>query len=116
VLAAAQQAFDGRGEIAIDSGLSYAHNDPVQIRIRRRGRRYDLTDMARAIDRAGRPAGWLNRISRLVGEEGFNVNRRGVVFVPAVEGRDIAALAFRLARISRTVYLDLLDLGEVQGR
>jgi len=46
----------------------------------------------------------------VVAAEGFNVNRRGVIFVPAVEGRDIAALVRRLALTSRTAYLTLLEL------
>jgi hypothetical protein len=45
--------------------------------------------------------------------EGFNVNRRGALFVPAVEGRDIAMLALRLAETAGTVYLALLELGEL---
>jgi hypothetical protein len=42
----------------------------------------------------------------------MNVNRRGVVFVPAVEGRDIDALARRLGETSRACYFALLELGE----
>jgi hypothetical protein len=45
---------------------------------------------------------------------GFNVNRRGALFVPAVEGRDIAMmLALRLAETAGTVYLALLELGDL---
>jgi hypothetical protein len=40
----------------------------------------------------------------VVEREGPNVNRRGVGFVPAVEGRDIAALAARVADTSRAVH------------
>ena len=58
---------------------------------------------------AGRPAGWLETVERLVAGEGFNVNRRGVLSGPAVQGRDIRSLAVRLANMSRTVYLALLD-------
>jgi hypothetical protein len=59
---------------------------------------------------SGRPPGWLESVQRLVAAEGFNVNRGGVIFVPAVEGRDIAALVSRLALTSRTAYLTLLEL------
>ncbi len=52
-------------------------------------------------------------VARLVAEEGFNVNRRGAVFVPADEGRDIAMLALRLAETAGTVYLALLELGDL---
>ncbi|HEX2109994.1 MAG TPA: hypothetical protein VHF67_00445 [Gaiellaceae bacterium] len=37
------------------------------------------------------------------------MNRRGVVFVSAVEGRDLAALAARLAETSLAVHAALLD-------
>jgi hypothetical protein len=46
----------------------------------------------------------------VVAEEGFNVNRRGVVFVPVIEGRDIDELASRLAETSVAVYAALLEL------
>jgi hypothetical protein len=35
-----------------------------------------------------------------------------VVFVPAVEGRDLASLAARLAETSLAVYQELLELEE----
>jgi hypothetical protein len=97
------------GEVTADTGLHYRAGDPVCIRVRRRGRHYDLTDDGAAVNRAGRPAGWLAVVDRLVAEDGFNVNRRGVLSVPAVDGRDIAALAARLAECSRRVYLTLLE-------
>jgi hypothetical protein len=50
-----------------------------------------------------------------VAEEGFNVNRAGVVFVPGFEGRDLAMLALRLADTSRAVYAELLELVDVNG-
>ena len=53
--------------------------------------------------------GWLPVAEALVAEEGFNVNRRGVVFVPAMEGRDLATLAARLAATSLAVYQELLE-------
>lgn len=105
-----QQEERDRGEVLVDTGLVYVQGHPVRIRIRRRAHRYDLTDDGAAVADAGRPAGWLEEIDRLVAEEGFNINRRGVVFVPAVHGRDIATLALRLAETSRAVYLALLDL------
>ena len=97
-------------EIIVDTGVSYRPDEPVRIRIRRRERRYDLTDDGTAVRLAGKPPGWLEVIARLVAADGFNVNRRGILFVPAVEGRDIAALALRLADTSRATYLTLLEL------
>lgn len=113
-LAAAERTMGDRGEVVLDVGLAYVGDDPVRIRVRKRGRRYDLSDDGAAVGRAGRPAGWFAEVDRLVAEEGFNVNRRGVVFVPAVEGRDIAALVLRLAETSRSVYVALLGLHEEQ--
>jgi len=47
---------------------------------------------------------------RVVTEEGFNVNRAGVVFFPAFEGRDLALMALRLADTSRAVFAEVLEL------
>jgi hypothetical protein len=97
-------------EITVDSGLTYASDDPVLVRIRRRERRYDLTDDGAAVQRAGRPPGWHAVLERTVATEALNVNRRGVVFVPVVADRDLAALALRVAETSRAGYLALLEL------
>ncbi len=104
-----QSALRDGTDVVIDGGLEYAQHDPVRVWIRKRGRRFDLADDATAVARAGRPTGWLKVSDRVVAEQGFNINRRGVIFVPAVEGRDIAALVCRLAEISRSVYLTLLE-------
>ncbi len=102
-------ALDDIDESIVDTGLTYRGGEPVLIRVRRRGRRYDIGDDGVAVWLAGKPVGWLARVESLVEFDGFNVNRRGVLFVPVVQGRDIAALAFRLAETSRTVYLTLLE-------
>jgi hypothetical protein len=122
-LAAIRAALDApwqdpgeRGEVTINTGLTYRLDDPVRIRVRRRGRRYDLSDDGNAVARAEKPTGWLDVCDRLVAVDGFNVNRRGILFVPAVEGRDIAMLTLRLAQTSRAVYLALLELGLESGR
>jgi hypothetical protein len=96
------------GSIQLPSGLEYRAGRPVLIEIRKRGRRYDLSDEGAAVREAG-VSGWLPVAEALVAEEGFNVNRRGVVFVPAVEGRDLATLAVRLAATSLAVYQELLE-------
>jgi protein involved in polysaccharide export with SLBB domain len=103
------QASGGSREVIVDSGLRYRSGDSVRIRVRQRGRRYDLADDGAAVSRAGRPHGWLDQVDRVVAVQGFNVNRSGVIFVPAVEGRDIAALTLRLADTSRAAYLTLLE-------
>jgi hypothetical protein len=105
--------LDDSDDTTIDTGLTYRVGEPVLIRVRRRGHRYDIGDEGEAVELAGKPDGWLSETQRLVAEEGFNVNRSGVVFVPAIEGRDIASLALRLAGTCRTVYLSLLELAGV---
>jgi hypothetical protein len=97
----------------IEPGLSYDGTEPVRIHVRTRDRRIDLDDGGRAVEKAavgGR--GWLPVAERVVAAEGFNVNRRGVVFVPVVAGRDIEELARRLAATSVDVYSALLELEE----
>lgn len=96
----------------LEFGLIYRLAEPVVVRVRRREHRYDLDDDGAAVALAGKRPGWLDVASAVVAREGFNVNRRGVVFVPAVEGRDIGDLARRLAETSRAVYLALLELDE----
>lgn len=101
-------------EAELATGFTFGDGEPVRIQIRKRGRRYDLTDRGRAVEKAGVRGrrGWLELAERVVAEEGFNVNRRGVVFVPAFEGRDLSRLAARLAETSLTLYGTLLDAEE----
>jgi hypothetical protein len=91
--------------------LTYSDGDAVVIRVRKRAHRYDIDDDGAAVAKA-RAAGttrrWLEVAERVVAEDALNVNRRGVVFVPAVEGRDIEALARRVAATSRAVESELL--------
>jgi hypothetical protein len=98
-------------ERVVEPGPAYGDGEPVRIRIRKRGRRYDIDDDGTAWAKAGasgRQA--LEAAEHVVAEDGFNVNRSGVVFVPAVEGRDIDGLASRLADCSLDVYAELLEL------
>ena len=108
-LGSLNQTSGESSEVLVDSRLTYRSGDPVRIRVRQRGRRYDLADDGAAVSLAGKPSGWLERVEHVVAGDGFNVNRRGVIFVPAVEGRDIAALTLRLADTSRSAYLTLLE-------
>src|SRR2546428_666670 len=111
-LAAARKTWGETGEILLDTGLTYGDGTAVEILIRKRGRRYDLGDRGVATRKAGPPRSWLETAERVVAEEGFNVNRAGVVFVPAVEGRDLAALALRLADTCLAVHSELLELAD----
>lgn len=109
---AAREAWDERGEVVIDSGRSYLEGEPVVIRLRKRGRRYDLNDEGAATRIGGRPDGWLEVADGVVAEQGFNINRRGVVFVPVGDGRDLAALVSRLAEASLAVCSAMLELDQ----
>lgn len=111
-LDSARESWGETGEATLDTGRSFVPGEPVRILVRKRGRRYDLDDRGRATELAGRPSGWLQVARRVVAEEGFNVNCAGVVFVPAVEGRDLALLASRLGETSRVVFAELLELGD----
>ena len=111
-LAAARKTWGETGEILLDTGLTYGDGTAVEILIRKRGRRYDLGDRGVATRKAGPPRRWLETAERVVAEEGFNVNRAGVVFAPAVEGRDLAALALRLADTCLAVHSELLELAD----
>jgi ankyrin repeat protein len=95
-----------------ETGLSYARGRPVRVSVRRRGIRYDIDDLGRAVEFAGRPPGWLEAAERAVAQLGWNVNRSGVVFVQVVEGRDIDDLVRRTGEASKAVLEALLALEE----
>ena len=94
------------------SGWTTGPGEPVEVFARKRGPRWDFGDGGRAVQLAGKPTGWLPTAERVVAEEGMNVNRAGVVFVPAVERpcRDLAALVLRLGDVLHPVHAELLEL------
>jgi hypothetical protein len=110
-LDAARPALGERGETVLDGGVEYRPGEPVGVRVRKRGRQYTIDDDGAAVAKAGRPEGWLD-LARRIAEDEFwlNVNRRGMVFVPAFEGRDLAWLVLRVADASVAVYEELLEL------
>ena len=92
--------------------LEYADGETVRIRIRRRGHFYHLDDDGAAVGKAralGATPDWLELANEVVAVEGFNVNRRGVVFVSVGRGRDIDALADRLGDTAYAVHTTLLE-------
>jgi hypothetical protein len=103
--ASSREAWESR----LDSGLSFDGRERIEVSVRRRGRRYDIGDEGRAASAAGTRRGWLETAERVVAEVGLNVNRHGVVFVSAVEGRDIASLVMQVAETSLAVYSALLE-------
>jgi len=87
--------------------------EPVRIRVRRRERRYLVTDDGAALERAGRPQGWRGVASEVVAGADLNLSRSGAVFVPGVEGGvPVNGLVMRVAETSLAVYQELLELGE----
>ena len=92
--------------------VTYAGGEPVQVRVRRRAHRVDIDDRGEAVARAGRPPGWLAVAEEVVERHNLNVNRRGVVFVPAVVGRDVESLARRIAEASLAVHSALIELDD----
>jgi hypothetical protein len=103
----------GEGERSEDvrvTALSYAPGRRVRIRVRRRQHRYDIDDLGGAIQIAGRPPGWRELVERIVREPGWNISREGVVFVTAVEGRDIERLVEGTARASLAALDAILEL------
>ena len=110
----ARAGWGERGEVVLDGGVAYVDRDPVLVRVRKRAHRYTVDDDGGAVARAGRPSGW-HELARRIAEEEYwlNVNRRGVVCVPAVEGGvDLAWLSLRTADASAAVYQALLELDD----
>jgi ankyrin repeat protein len=95
-----------------ETGLAYMPGRPVRVSVRRRGIRCDIDDLGGAVAVAGRTPGWREAAERVVEARGWNVNRDGVVFVQAVEGRDIDALVRGTAEASVAVFDALLALEE----
>jgi hypothetical protein len=106
----ARQGWGERAEAVFDAEDEYAAGRPVRVHVRKRLHRYEFDDGGGAVAAAGRPPGWMDVAERVVAEEGLNVNRGGVVFVPGVEGRDLGRLANKVAATSVAVYVALLDL------
>ena len=101
----------GDGEmLVLKTSLEYGEGQPVEIRVRRRGNRFDIDDGRGAIELAGRPPGWIEAAHGVIEELGMNVNRGGLVFVQGFVGRDIEGLAKKLAHSSVAVYASVLEL------
>jgi hypothetical protein len=106
----------GRVESWLDAGSTYGDRGPaVEVLVRRRPGRYLVSDDGRAVGLAGRPAGWREVADAVVAGHGLNLNRRGVVSVPAVPRHGAAwldSLAARVADASLALYEALLELDE----
>jgi hypothetical protein len=111
-VAVASADWDERAEVVLDGGIEYVEGDPVEVFVRKRLHRYLIDDLGGAVDRAGRPPGWLEAARRVAEDEHWlNVGRNGHVFVPAVEGGfELASLVLRVADASVAVHQELLEL------
>jgi hypothetical protein len=107
----ASRAWIEREEVVIATDLVYGPTERVDVVVRKRGWKFDVTDGGRAAELTGRPNGWLAAAERVAEEHALNVNRRGVVFVQSNESR-LGGLVDRVAACSRDVYEALLELGD----
>jgi hypothetical protein len=113
--AAVSATWGPSGEALLDSGLSYGGAAPVLVLAVKREGRYLFSDEGRAIEAAGRPAGWRRVARRLQESYVVNVSRGGIVSLPAVHERELdwlATIADRVAEASAAFYGELLELDE----
>ncbi len=109
VAACAPAGEEPRSSEVRDTELTYMPGRPVQISVRRRGHRYDIDDMGRAVELSGHPPGWRAAAERAVREMDWNINRDGVVLMQTLEGRDIDWFVRRTAEVSVAVLQTILD-------
>lgn len=93
----------------VPTGKTYGSSEPLVVRVRRRGDKLTIDDAGMAVSLAGRPPGWLEQAEQIVKAVGVNVNRRGVVFVPAVGEARLDRLSALVAATSLELYDALLD-------
>jgi hypothetical protein len=106
-----------RGEVVLDSGLSYGGERPVLVVASRREGRYSFSDQGAALEAAGHPAGWRVPAARIAEEHTVNVSRNGIVSLPAASRRELAwpwlsSLPGRVAEASAALYAALLELDD----
>jgi hypothetical protein len=95
-------------DVVVRTGLAYRPGEDVEVVVRKRGWRFDISDGGRAVSTAGSPPGWQEVAERVVDAHALNVNRRGVVFVQSNEAR-LESLVLRVADCSVAVYQELLE-------
>ena len=95
-------------DVPVETDLRYGPDQPVDVVVRKRGRRFDVSDGGRAVELAEKPNDWQQVAERVVDEYAINVNRRGVVFAQSNEQR-LESLITRVAECSVALYQELLD-------
>ena len=99
-----------RSETVIDTGLKYGPDDPVSVRVVRRGHRISVTDDGAATKKAGRPQGW-REAAELVAELDVNISQRGVISLPVVPvGPGEQKIVGRIGEASLCLYEAILEL------
>ena len=110
--ALSELATRDRGEITIDTGLTYDGISPVRVHVSKRHRRYGVTDKGAAIATAG--VDW-NRVAFpdwiAIGEYEVNVGRQGLVCLSAVQPTEdwLDTICELVARGSIALYEQVLD-------
>jgi hypothetical protein len=105
-----------RGELVIDTGLTYDGITPVRVRVTKRDGRYEVSDDGAAVAAAGVEGGVFEFADRIhVDEYCANVSRHGVVSLPVVGRRNVGWLPKVpgiVAEASVALYEALLELDE----
>ena len=105
-----------RGELILDTGLSYDGITPVRIRVTKRGGRYEFSDDGGATATAGVDVSRLTFPESIrMGEYSTNVSRQGVVWLPGFSRSGdhwLAKLPELVAAGSLALYEALLELDD----
>ncbi len=103
---------EARTQETVTTGLAYRPGEPVRVTVTHRAQRTSVSDEGAAVNRAGRPAGWLAIAGQVERDREVNITRQGVVWLPVVAaGPGQQALVERIAEASLALYQDLLELG-----
>ena len=95
-------------DVAVSTDLRYGPDAAVEVVVRKRSWRFDVSDGGRAVELAGTPKEWPDVAGDVVERYALNVNRRGVVFVQANERR-LDSVIERVAECSVALHEELLD-------
>jgi hypothetical protein len=95
-------------DVVVPTELTYRPGETVDVVVRKRSWRFDISDGGRAVELAGRPTSWAEVAERVVAAHALNVNRRGVVFVQSSEAR-LEGLVARVAACSEALFQELLE-------
>jgi ankyrin repeat protein len=105
-------AHETRTEETVTTELAYRPGEPVRVTVAHRAQRTSVSDEGAAVQRAGKPAGWLAIAGQLERDRDVNITRQGVVWLPVVAaGPGEKAVVERIAEVSLALYQDLLELG-----